>query len=53
MSDEIEIELSIELVRAIEENRGDLSASEFIEAGMKWKMKSKLKLNRGELLKRW
>ena len=46
------IELSVELIEAIDANRGSLSRSEFIEMGMRWSMKPKFKLNTEAILKR-
>jgi len=49
----IKVELSAELVEAIEAHRGSLSVSEFIEMGMRWSMKPKIKLNTEALKKQW
>ena len=54
MSEEkIEVELSVELIKAIDANRGSLTMAEFIEMGMRASMNPKLKPNREELLRKW
>lgn len=49
----IDVELSVELIKAIKEHRGELSVSEFIAQGMKIHMSPKIKLNKEAILKRW
>ena len=49
----IDVELSIELIKAIKDNKGTLSMSEFIEMGLRAHMKPKITLDREGLLKKW
>ena len=49
---EIEIELDEQLLKAIEEHRGPLSVSEFVETAMWWFLNSKsVRLNKEVVLK--
>ena len=49
----VEIELTAELIEAIDANRGSQTRDAFIEAGMKWATKPKETLNKAYFRKRW